>query len=680
MLRHPERHRRGASLITALMLGALALTLALTLAGMSFSHLTVSSRLSNISQSRNLAEAVVAQAIEKVVSSKGEAFMPGSATMDLSIAFAGAPGGLGRLTFDPAVAEAEKLPLSTNNMRNDESVDGFAGRVVPPNAIHLVGVGSHRGVTRTIECLIHFPVYRFALSSKGEIYSTGSLIVAGADEPADIAPSVEQALDDGDQDDLLPGHVASNNAGLDALVLNPTSGRIAVTGDLRSHGQINAREKGATVDGDEVEGAQQVDLPEIDLADFDPNNFGGGQALPGWDPSSSPPPVLSLDGVTNLDGMFRHNGNVVLDKLRMPTDNTGSILWVNGDLTIRDGIHGVGAIFATGDVTIEDIDSGPSTLSTDNALAVVAGKKLTIRGAGDQDSSYFQGVVAAGADMEFSNVTVAGAAVNGSTRLGALDLSSDNPKLSLTEANFVHMPSKIDFEFKFDLSGGAGGWGGKVVGFDIVGGVDPSNPEGPPLNPVGLPSVNIACWPEVELEHFYDPETDSFVENNWSSWDGFGEYSYDPATRERSGSPFAFFVDGTAVPQRSDMTENGGQLDALLANGNRIRKLTPTGDPVIDPSTGQPVYYASWAEYTAATGHSKEWVVDEMIKFFVHGSDDPTDPNPEDPRGQRGYLAALNRWYDNHGSQPQQNGTFSMNPNQFVQWDSRTKIVLWREL
>lgn len=342
----PRQHDRGASLITALMLGALALTLALTLAGMGFSHLTVSNRLSNISQARALAEAVVSKAIERVVSSQGKAFGPDSSLHNLSITFPGAPGGTGRLTFDEAEAAAGEMPYSTYNMHSETSKAGYGGRVVPANAIHFVGIGSHNGATRRIEAIVHFPAYGYALSSKGHISSKGKLIVAGAEEPADVIPSVESNLAD-----LLPGHIASNSGASEALDLIPSSVEsfIRITGDAKAAGGIQA--DGARIDGASRPNAGDSDLPEIDLEQFDPIKFGHPQGLPSTMPAD-----------LHLDGLVRHSGDVTIQKLSFPNGGRGALLWVDGDLTIDQGLSGVGAIFATGSITIKGAGQTDSTL------------------------------------------------------------------------------------------------------------------------------------------------------------------------------------------------------------------------------------------------------------------------------------------------------------------------------
>lgn len=636
------RRKRGASLVTALMLGALALTLALTLAGMSFSHLTISTRLSNISQARSLAEAVVSQGIERLVTTEGKAFGPDSPLHDLSITFAGAPGGTGVLTFDRADAAARGLPFCTNNIKGDTSTAGFAGRLVPAQSVHFVGVGTHNGVTRTVEAIVNFPTYQFALSSKGPVSSEGDLIVAGADEPDDLLPSISEALARGD---LLPGHVASNNGGAAALNLDEAGGKtIRITGDARAVGSINNPGNRAEIDGDERPNAGAIDLPSIDIGDFNPTRLGEPQGLPA--PADWNDPV-------SLDGLVKHTGNVTLNgKLNLPSDSRGSVLWVDGDLTLNQGLKGVGAIFATGDITIRN--AGQSNLDSDNVCAIVAGKKLTVEGGG-ADGAFFQGVVASGDDMKFSGVTVAGAAVVGVTKLDGADLSTGDPQLTLTDANMVNVPSVVDFDFQFDVGFGGGGGGGAGYGWAV------------PNTPAAM-AIDSHSRPNYDISQFYDPVSDDFVPGpgGWAQFDGFTPYDYNDATHTHTGSPFGFRVRDSEAPDGwkfLSRAELEGHLYTLEANYGPISN-GQEGSSRRD--------YATWADYfadPASPYHSMGELIDGMVDYAVTG-----------PKGCQQGFDKLNDWYDDHPTQPQQSGHFSLDPNRFVQWDSRTKIALWREL
>ena len=641
-LRSPRERDRGASLITALMLGALALTLALTLAGMGFSHLTISNRLSNISQARSLAEAVVSKGIERLVSTEGKAFGPDSPLHDLSISFAGAPGGTGVLTFDKTDAESRGLPYCTNNLKGDTSTEGFGGRLVPPQAVHFVGIGTHNGATKKIEVIVAFPSYQFALSSKGPVSSTGSLIVAGADEPEDMLPSVEDALARGD---LLPGHIASNSGDNGALMLKEGGGKkIRVTGDARAAGTIETHSNTSQriIDGDERPNAGTVDLPSIDIGDFDPTKLGEPQGLP--DPADWDDPVA-------LDGLVRHNGDVVLDgKLNLPKNSRGSVLWVNGDLTLNQGLQGVGAIFATGNITIRN--AGQSNVDADNVCAVIAGKKLTVEGAGS-GGAFFQGVVASGDDMSFSGVTVAGASVVGVTKLNGADLSTSDPKLTLTDANVVNTPTTVDFDFQFQVGMGAGGGSGNGW----------AAPNVPPSM-----AIDSHSRPNFEVSQLYDPASDDFVPGpgGWAQFDGFTPYTYDETTHTHTGSPNGFRVRDSSSPDGwkfLSRAELEGQLYTIGSNYG----------PITNGQTGSARRdYANWDAYfadPASPYHSMAELIDGWVNDNVNGD-----------RGVRENLTKLNEWYDGHTSQSQQSGHFSLDPNRFVQWDSRTKIALWREL
>lgn len=643
--------RRGTSLATAILLGALAVTLGFTVAGVSFSHLSVSARLSNVQHARNLAEAAVAQAIERVVSNQGEYFK--SAPLDLSVTLPGTPGGIGVLTFDPAQAASLDIPVSTYNMESDQSKLGHGGRVVPKRSIHFVGTGTCNGVVRRVEAILHVPVYKWALSSEGQLSSDGELIVAGAEHRDDVLPSVQARLDE-----LLPGHIASNyTEGPPSLDLTATT-QVFVKGDARAAGPVNLGAN-ATVEGEVKANAGETDLPAIDLADFDPNLFGAPQGLP--DPL---PPDLML----GKGGLFRYNGDVVVNELRMPHDGTGVLLWVDGDLVVNGGMNGVGAVFATGNITIRG--AGQTNVVADNVCAVVAGGDLTVEGT-DRNGSFFQGVVATGGNATFRDVTVLGTVAVGASELDGVPLGPADPLLVLEDANVVHVPENIDFHFDAELMSQPGGGGGSHFGWAA------------PNVPPGHPTMGLNAEPRdtFHISHLYNPATDDF-ETDWSQWDGFTAYAYDEDSHTSTGSPFGYFqkdiepatpgLQPGYLPSRAALK---GVLHSIAANAGPI---TNGKDPS-DPGYRE---YPDWAAFLAGEPdfNTLDDVIDRMNQVFIYGPD--LGPGPYDPgtKYAESGLALVNEWYDEHVDQPQEQGAFSLDPNRFIGWDSRTRVVLWREL
>ncbi len=621
---------------TAIVLGALALTLAFTLAGMSFSHLTVSNRLSNIGHARSLAEATLAQAVERVVSNEGEYFE--TAPLDLPIHMNHPPAGHGRLTFDLARASDWEIPISTNNLKSENSTTGYDGRVIPQKSIHFVAVGEYAGVTKRMECILHIPTYKYALSSQGPISSSGAMIVASAENPGDVLPSAAAKLDD-----LLPGHILSNSPDSNyALDLYGGSGQITVTGDARAVGGIHPTGASLEIQGSARPNSEPADMPVIELNDFDPASFGGTQDF------ASPPAA-----VETANGLFKHNGDLVLGELRLPNNNTGAIVWVTGDLTINNGVSGVGAIFATGNITIRG--AGQPSVSADNVMAVVAGKGLDIQGSG-VDSAFFQGVVASGDSANLEEVTVLGAVVVGATEVGGVKQGSAEPTLTLTNANLVNIPDNVGFDFEYPFGMGAGGAGGADFGFwaqQKSGGPDPNSD---PILKVDIQEKK--GWggqDEFDLAHLYNPATDRFESGPWSQWDGFAPYNYDAGTHTFTGSPWGYYR------ASEDKYLNPAELDAMFDHMEANYDLYgPKGGP-----------YTDWAAFYAGEDlKSRAEVIQNIVDVTLH-------------RGTNSFenqLQQANDDYDNKfKDQSKETGTFTMDPNQYVNWDSRTRILVWRD-
>lgn len=623
MTRSPQNRgcglgRSGTSIATALIVAALALTLALTMAAVGYSHLTVGRKLSNSYQAKALAEAALAQAIERIVTREGDFFE--TPPLELTVTLKGAPGGTGRLTFDSEEAAAWGIPLSTYNLKKDVSVNGAGGRMVPKRSIHFVAVGEYLGSSKRLEAILHIPTFKYALASSGPIASQGELFVASTEDPADVVASDAEAK-------LGPGNIVSNSTNSTAAVDFAGSTGIEITGDVKAAGGID---KGpALVKGQEFPNADPVDLPVVEITDFDPRNFGSTQDFP-----VAPGPVAKADG------LFFHNGDLTLQKLKLPDDNSGAIVWVKGDLTINDGVSGVGALFATGNLTIHN--AGNSDVTSDNTVAVVAGKKLEVKGSGS-GTAFFRGVVASGGDALLQDVTVVGAAVVGSTRVNDVAVGGASPTVRLTDARLINFPEAIEFEFEFPFGMGAGGAGGAGQGWSVAG------------NPPAGQVWDIRLQPGVKLANFYDSASGDFVAD-WSQWDGFTPYSYDEATHSNSGSPFGYYLsDGTRL------TRN--QLKTLIDQvGSNYGPILGGGSP--------PNSYPDWASFFAAEPVTNfDELIDGMNAWVLNGG-----------KGFKKQLSDANLAYDNQlKNQPQEKGTFSLDPNRFIGWDSRTSILLWRE-
>ena len=115
---------RGASLATVMMVVAMMLTLGFTVVAISFNHLNLSFKSNNHARSKHLAEAVLAQAIDKIVANPDFGMLGTAEEKTIRIVPAANPdelfhnlpeGSEGILTFDEDFASSEGIPHSTNN-------------------------------------------------------------------------------------------------------------------------------------------------------------------------------------------------------------------------------------------------------------------------------------------------------------------------------------------------------------------------------------------------------------------------------------------------------------------------------------------------------------------------------------------------------------------------------------
>lgn len=316
---------------------------AFTMAANSSLNLQVAQRVENTQQASLLAESAVQTAIAEIIKSgdwKGEIDEPGS-----------------RLTFNPDLG----LPYSTNN-RTGSSPDGWDGsqllgptHAVAAERVHLVGVGTFRNVTRTVEAVVIVPNFTVSIAATGKV-SLKNTVVASLKKAEDVAEA-------GSRPELLgPGDLATNSGDTEAIVLDERS---EVTGNVQACGGVSVK-GGSTVGGEVRNPWSQSELPVFNLAEYDPNrdqklNF---QTLP------------SVTGSQNLAGITRTGSLTVNGDLKL--DN--ALLFVDGILNVSGGIKGTGAVLCTGSATVR----GGLSLTTDDQIALLCNGDVNLLGAEGQ--------------------------------------------------------------------------------------------------------------------------------------------------------------------------------------------------------------------------------------------------------------------------------------------------------
>jgi hypothetical protein len=411
-----QRTSRGASLATVMMVVAMMLTLGFTVVAISFNHLNLSFKSNNNARSKHLAEAVLAQAIDRIVADQ-EFGMLGSAeaktvrivpSTSAGELFSSLPeGSEGILTFDKDFASSEGIPHSTNN-RTELQVYGAAGVGVPGESFHLVATGRVKNSTSTVEAILTVPQFPFSVASQGEIRSEGGLVVAS------VRPGVPYDLDYPlHEDDLQPGHMISNSkVGNDAVVL---SGENKIYGDLQSSSGVTLEDETA-VFGEVRTNASDEPLPRITVTDYDPETDA--------DPRE-PNIVNSGAGTLEIEGYNKSRSSLTVDNGIVLS---GGVLYVEGDVLVSaGGVSGKGAIISTGNVTIY----GDGEATSDNEAAIVAGGNVVIRGS-SAEKAKFAGLIYTEGQLDAENLRLAGVFV----------AAGDNSSVEFKNTEVYEDPSK----------------------------------------------------------------------------------------------------------------------------------------------------------------------------------------------------------------------------------------------
>lgn len=350
----------------------------------------VSNHLARMTEAQDgaqrLAESVVHLAAARIM--ENPALAP-TDLPDLEMTLAAFPGGTGKLALEKSRADALGLKLSVNNLLGRVRQAGWGGTVVEPETASLVGTGNFAGKTCQVEVVLHVPAFPYVVASSVPLASNDGLGVFGIASPTALQNGFSQIP----ADQITPGHLATNaedpSSSVRALELKGSGTH--VEGDAQAHGQVRLTD-GAAVNGEVKNNSDVVDLPKIDVHQFDPIGKEGLSEL-----SSA-----NL-GATTLSGFQRRSGNLnVSGGLKL----SGGVLYVDGDLTVTGGVTGKGAIIATGKVTVQ----GGAALDGDNQTAILAQGDLTLAGT-PSSSAEFRGLIYTQGNLDSRYTNIAGAVV-----------------------------------------------------------------------------------------------------------------------------------------------------------------------------------------------------------------------------------------------------------------------------
>jgi hypothetical protein len=377
----PCRRPIGITLGTTLLIGIILSALGFAIASTGVTHLSLMTRRNSSQQALNLSRSVAHRCIAELFNDQeyGES---GAADATLIISPTGMPrGSEGTLTFNADRAAAIGMGYSTNNLDNTETVVGYDGTIVPPQAVHLVARGRVGEVVKDTEVVIHIPQFPYAVACSGPIHAIGGLTIGQINNPEDL-------------DDLSPADLLSNATGDESVSISGTS---RITGDIQASGSIALdQSRGViTVEGTVRPNESPVNLPEPSTARFDPELTGLIYDEIGRIDYNSPSPFT---GVSRRQGDLRITGGAKMD---------GGILFVDGELSVYGGVEGTGIIIATEDIEIR----GGADLAS-HQVAILTDESITLLGSG-RDRSFIQGLLWAGGGFVAEEITVIGAVIAG---------------------------------------------------------------------------------------------------------------------------------------------------------------------------------------------------------------------------------------------------------------------------
>lgn len=249
----------------------------------------------------------------------------------------------------------------------------------------------------------------------------------------------------------IAGAFLSSGDDPQAIRLNP---EVKISGNVQAVGQIAVN--GAQVEGDVLPSAEAA--PIIDMGfdrpvggdpkgglyinEYDPDKFSDGQSLREdfVDINNGPDTYKASEIRVKIDTqgqtLYINNGLELSDAL----------VWIDGDVVIRGGIHGTGAVMATGKITVV----GPSSLDSDTT-ALISGGGITLDGQG-LGRSKFRGLVATLGDFTADSSEITGAyiaaGIDPQTQLGTSKMVLEDVKVvqapDATKMNLdVHRELKV---------------------------------------------------------------------------------------------------------------------------------------------------------------------------------------------------------------------------------------------
>jgi hypothetical protein len=374
----------GLALGTVLACLAALVLILFTVVTSSINHLRFVNAHNTREHAKNLAEAALSQSIADLATSK---YLLNSG--QVLVTTAGLDDAEGVVSFDTSGTLGQAF--SVNNLQSDEQVTGAQGRAVPGRTAHLVARGRVGDVEQWVECLLYKPPFPDGLITTGPVEASSLQLTGirvddgyvGGDPSSTITP-----------ENLVPGNLFSNAAqggapGSPAVTL---AAACDITGSVGAAGGITV-DTGSTVGGEVLPGSSARPVPSIDITSRI------SAVLPNAVGVSSTGGDLTLDANWfNKAPNLNVGGDLILN---------GSVLVVQGDLTVNGSFQGTGVVLVDGDVMLT---SGGSSVVADEQVAIACTGDMTLR-ASDPTTNYFKGLLYCEGDLEARHITVVGATV-----------------------------------------------------------------------------------------------------------------------------------------------------------------------------------------------------------------------------------------------------------------------------
>ncbi len=286
-----------------------------------------------------------------------------------------------------------------------------------------MGTGESNGVVRTIEVIIHVPLFPYCIASEGKFISEGELLVGSVNSSRDISGGI-------DTNSLLPGNMVSNNGDNDSITLLSDG---EIIGDLQTAGglEIGPHAK-INILGEIRRHAEKASIPSLDILSYDPAGKEGLNPMPGY--LENP----SLQGYCRCSQSMSIVGDLNL---------LNSILYVNGDLSVTGAVKGKGALVVTGKTTIKK----GADLSSDNLVALLSHGDVDIGMDNPSGNSAFQGIIYTESNFTAHDVSIAGVFLNKGGISSQVKLTNvrmvDVPDYSVVECNLGVPGNYVTFHY-----------------------------------------------------------------------------------------------------------------------------------------------------------------------------------------------------------------------------------------